>query len=207
MLLKVNATRMELLKLKRRGVLAKKGHKLLKDKLEELLRRFIELVKEYRGMRDKISEGLKQGYRNMIAASSAMGKDNMYIALLASKAEIDIDIKQKHILNLKVPDIEFELKGNVKSYGIVNTSVYLDLALDKFYAVFADMVKLAELEKSIYLVATEIEKTKRRVNALEYKLIPSIEDTIRFITMKLDERERSNIVRLMKIKSILEQQE
>ena len=183
MLLKVNATRMELLKLKRRGVLAKKGHKLLKDKLEELLRRFIELVKEYRGMRDKISEGLKEGYRNMIAASSAMGKDNMYIALLASKAEIDIDIKQKHILNLKVPDIEFELKGNVKSYGLVNTSVYLDFALDKFYAVFADMVKLAELEKSIYLVATEIEKTKRRVNALEYKLIPNIDISIPVILL------------------------
>lgn len=195
---------MELLRLKRRLILAKKGHKLLKDKLEELMRQFILNVNKFKGLRGNIQEMLKIGHFNFVKARGGVPKEYTDSALSVTDAKTELTLESAYVLNIQIPKLKIKVSGDIHSYGFKDTSVFLDKSLSSYREVFEDMIKLAELEKTIFLIAIEIDRTRRRVNALEYILIPNIEEAIRNISMKLDERERANLTRLMKIKEIIQ---
>lgn len=203
MLLEVNATRMELLRLKKRLALAKRGHKLLKDKEDELMRHFLDLVNKNRDLREKLETQLIVAFKNFLMARAVMDRESMEEAIMFPKQKIDLSVSTTSIMNLRVPRFELKSEGTVHSYGFVNTSAELDSALQIYSDLLPEMVKLAETESAVQLLADEIEKTRRRVNALEYVLIPNLEETIKYITMRLNEMERSNITRLMKIKEMV----
>jgi len=200
----VAATRMELMKLRKRYDVAVRGHRMLKDKLDELIRLFLELVEKNQGFRDKIEKKLLDALDSFVMARGRMNDAVLSQAVSFNTAEVGIQQTEKQILNLRVPLFEVIEKGDIYSYGFEDTSVSLDISFSAFREVLPDMVKLAELEKSIQLMAEEIETTRRRVNALEYIMIPNLEETIRYIRMKLEEREQSALTRLMKVKDIIQ---
>ena len=204
MLLEVNATRMELLRLKKRLVLARRGHKLLKDKEDELMRQFLDLVNKNRDLREKLEAQLIAASQNFLMARAVMDRESMEEAIMFPKQKLELSVSTASIMNLRVPRFELKSEGTVHSYGFVNTSAELDSALQVYSDLLPEMVKLAEAESAVQLLADEIEKTRRRVNALEYVLIPNLEETIRYITMRLNEMERSNLTRLMKIKEMVQ---
>lgn len=203
MKLDIPPTRMQLLRLKRRGVIARRGHKLLKDKQDELMRQILALISQIRDLRLKIEDELKRAFGYFYFASSKQAPKATDEALLATTKTIDIDYTTTRILNLKIPKFSETVSGGLIGYGFMTTSGDLDLALLKIDQLIAHLLELAELEKSLELLATEIEKTRRRVNALEYILIPSIDETIRFINLKLSEMERGDLTRLMRVKEIV----
>ena len=208
-LLNVKPTRMELTRLKKRLATATRGHKLLKDKQDELMRRFIENIRKNKELRLQVEKELEDALREFLLASAVMSPEFMEQAVLYPKENITVDIKKKNIMSVYVPVMTFirELEddeGSIYPYGFAQTSSELDDAISKLYKIMSKLLELAEIEKACQLMADEIEKTRRRVNALEYRTIPDLEETIRFIRMKLDESERSTIVRLMKVKDILE---
>jgi len=203
MRLDIPPTRMQLLRLKRRGVIAQRGHKLLKDKQDELMRQILDLVNRIRELRLKIEDELRSAFGYFYFASSKQTPKATDEALLATTKTIDIDYTVKRILNLKVPKFSRKISGGLIGYGFLSTSGDLDLALLKIDQLIIRLLELAELEKTIELLSTEIEKTRRRVNALEYILIPSIDETIKFINLKLSEIERGDLTRLMRVKDIV----
>jgi V/A-type H+-transporting ATPase subunit D len=203
MLLKVNPNRMELLRLKKRLVIAKRGHKLLKDKRDALIQEFIHLVKENKTIREELENKLMKGYIIFSNASSLMSKITLEETLMFPKAKSTIELTFKNIMGVNVPKYIFKFEGNIYAYSLFNTTPELDLALRNFYEILPLMLQLAELDKAVSLLANEIEKTRRRVNALEYILIPDLENTIKFITMKLDEMARSTTSAIMRIKEII----
>jgi len=203
MKLDIPPTRMQLLRLKRRGVIARRGHKLLKDKQDELMRKILELVNRIRDARLKIEDELRRAFGYFYFASSKQAPKATDEALLAKTKSIDIDYTTERILNLKIPKFTEKISGGLIGYGFMTTSGDLDLALLKIDQLIARLLELAELEKALELLATEIEKTRRRVNALEYILIPSIDETIKFINLKLSEIERGDLTRLMRVKEIV----
>jgi len=203
MKLDIPPTRMQLLRLKRRGVIARRGHKLLKDKQDELMRQILALVSKIKDLRLKIEEELKRAFGYFYFASSKQAPKATDEALLATTKTIDIDYVAERILNLKVPKFSRKISGGLIGYGFMTTSGDLDLALLKIDQLISRLLELAELEKTLELLATEIEKTRRRVNALEYILIPSIDETIKFINLKLSEMERGDLTRLMRVKEIV----
>ncbi len=203
MLTDINPTRMELLRLKKRLVLAQRGHKLLKDKRDELMRKLLEIIDEVKTLRLKIENEFYSILENFILGSAKVGPYQTEQALLIPAKKVSINISQKSIMNVKVPIFEKQVEGNIINYGFINTTGEIDLSLLKFDQFLEDLLDLAEKEKTVNLLANEIEETRRRVNALEYRLIPEIQETISFITMKLAENERSNTVRLMKVKEIV----
>ena len=203
MQLQVNATRMALLNYKRRLKIAKKGHKLLKDKLEELIRKFIALVKEYKEKRGDIENNLKNAYKKMFYAQIYMSRLDYNEFIYSSPVEANLNIKSKKIMNITVPEMEVEISGNLHSYSLTQSNVFLDDAVANYVELVKELLELSSLEKAIYLLAAEIEKTRRRVNCLEYILIPNFEDAIRYISMKLAERARSELTQLMKIKEMI----
>lgn len=203
----VNPTRMELTRLKKRLVTATRGHKLLKDKRDELMRQFMDIVRQNRVLRAKVEEGLTRAYAGMSVASAVMSPDFMEQALLYPSQSVSLTMDFKNIMSVQTPVYHFEQeqnnKGGIFPYGYVQTSGELDDAIQEFSDVFQDMLQLAQVEKTMQLLAQEIEKTRRRVNALEYVMIPEMKKNIKYITMKLDENERSNTVRLMKVKDMV----
>lgn len=203
----VNPTRMELTRLKKRLVTATRGHKLLKDKRDELMRQFMDIVRQNRVLRAKVEEGLTRAYAGMSVASAVMSPDFMEQALLYPSQSVSLTMDFKNIMSVQTPVYHFEQeqnnKGGIFPYGYVQTSGELDDAIQEFSDVFQDMLELAQVEKTMQLLAQEIEKTRRRVNALEYVMIPEMKKNIKYITMKLDENERSNTVRLMKVKDMV----
>lgn len=203
MRLNVNATRMELLKLRKRLAIAARGYKLLKDKLEELMRNVYSLVDEIRQMRKEVEDSLRRAFIRYALASAQRDPRATEIATSLPAARLAIEAGTRRILNVKVPTFKPKLTGRIRSYGFLETSGELDLALKALYSVLEKMVLLAEKEKALELLASEIERTRRRVNALEYVVIPNTEETISFITLKLSEMERSNLTRLMRIKEII----
>ena len=203
MLLKVNPNRMELLRLKKRLFVAKRGYKLLKDKRDALIQVFVRLAKESDTLREELEENLLKCYAFFSNASSLMSKLTLEETLMFPKAKSDIEVTFKNIMSVNVPQYKFKCEGKYYSYSLVDTAAELDSALQKFHDILPLMLKVAELDKSITLLANEIEKTRRRVNALEYVLIPDLEDTIKFITMKLDEVARSSNSAIMRIKEII----
>lgn len=203
----VNPTRMELTNLKRKLVTARRGHKLLKDKRDELMRQFLELVKENKVLREKVENGINKVNQHLTLASAAMSEESMSVALMMPFQKMNIDVKSKNVMSVTVPEFVPDFKsaseGDIYSYGYAFTSGDLDDAVKTLYKILPDMLRLAEVEKSCQLLSAEIEKTRRRVNALEHVIIPDYTDTIKYITMKLDENDRSTTTRLMKIKDMM----
>lgn len=203
----VNPTRMELTRQKRKLVTAKRGHKLLKDKRDELMRQFLELVRVNKQLRENVEAGLTGAAQNFALARSTMKDEVLDTALLAPSQEVTLEAGEKNVMSVMVPQFEIKTRSadesNIYSYGLAFTSSDLDGAVKSLADVLPDLLKLAEIEKSCQLMAAEIEKTRRRVNALEYVMIPDLQETIKFITMKLDENERSNQIRLMKVKDMM----
>jgi V/A-type H+-transporting ATPase subunit D len=205
MRIQVNPTRMELTKLKNQYAIAKRGHKLLKDKQDELIKKFIDMVKENKRLREEVERELENSMKSFIMARSQMSQQVLEESLMIPSARANISISKKNIMSVNVPEIEIsqEEGSNIYSYGLASTSAELDSAITILSGVLTNMIKLAEVEKGCQLMADEIEKTRRRVNALEYVMMPSLEETIKYITMKLDEDERANITRLMKVKELV----
>lgn len=204
---RVNPTRMELTRLKKKLVTAKRGHKLLKDKRDELMRRFLELVRENMALRERVEEGLKNANRNFVLAKAVMREETLNTALMAPLQSLSVEVGSQNVMSVDIPKFDYKTrtpgKNDIYSYGFAFTSGDLDFAVKSLADIFPDMLKLAEIEKSCQLMAAEIEKTRRRVNALEHMMIPETEESIRYITMKLDENERSTQVRLMKVKDMM----
>lgn len=203
MKLDVNPTRMEFLRLKKRTVLAKRGHSLLKDKQDELMRRLLELLKVLRELREKVERELEFAIKSFLFARSSMEPEEVEEAFLLPSKEITIDLEKRRLLNIEAPVFKEVVSGKIHCYGFATTSGELDLALLSLDKVIQEIIELAEKEKTLELIALEIGKTRRRVNALEYILIPSLEETVKYIQMKLSEMERSNLSRLMRIKEIV----
>jgi len=202
----INPTRMELTRLKGRLKTAVRGHKLLKDKRDEMMKQFLEIVRKNRALRQKVEEGLKQANAAFTVASAVMGPEMLEQALLYPKAGVELDVSFRNVMSVNVPVYDFRTTGDgaeIYPYGFAQTSGELDAALEAMQSVFRDMLELAEVEKSMQLLAQEIEKTRRRVNALEYVVIPETQRNIRYISMKLDENERGNTTRLMKVKDMV----
>ncbi len=205
--LRVNPTRMELTQMKRRLVVAKRGHKLLKDKRDELVRQFMERIRENQRLRRQMEQQLSQAFGAFAMARAVMEPLSLRQALMYPARRADIKVTRQNILSVRVPKIEVDqssLDRSVTPYGLAETSVQLDAALANMAEALPVLLQLAEVEKATSMLADEIEKTRRRVNALEYVMIPQFEETIRFITMKLDENERSNLTRLMKVKEMIQ---
>lgn len=203
MLLKVNPNRMELIRLKKRFVVAKRGYKLLKDKRDALIQVFVRLAKEGNVVREKLEENLLKCYAIFSNTSSLMSKLALEETLMLPKAKGGTEVSSKNIMSVSVPQYKLKCEGRYYSYGLIDTTAELDSALKKYHEILPLMLRVAELDKSITLLANEIEKTRRRVNALEYVIIPDLEETIKFITMKLDEMARSNTSAIMRIKEII----
>ena len=203
----VNPTRMELTRLKKKLVTATRGHKLLKDKRDELMRRFLELVKENKELRMKVEQKISDANKNFVLASAAMSDEVISAALLAPKQEVYLDIGEKNVMSVDIPVYDIKTRtpdpNDIYSYGYAFTSSELDDAVKSLADILPDMLKLAEIEKSCLMMASEIEKTRRRVNALEHVMIPDTQEKIRYITMKLDKNERSTQTRLMKVKDMM----
>ena len=203
--LNVNPTRMELTRLKTRLRTATRGHKLLKDKRDELMKQFLDVVRENRELRKKVEEGLERANAGFAAAGAVMSPQMLEQALMYPKASVSLDMTFQNIMSVDVPVYHFHTAAGAVGapYGFAQTSGELDDAVDALSEVFQDMLKLAQVEKTSQLLAQEIEKTRRRVNALEYVKIPQMQEAIKYITMKLDENERASTIRLMKVKDML----
>ncbi|MFH1684041.1 MAG: V-type ATP synthase subunit D [Candidatus Margulisiibacteriota bacterium] len=200
---RVNATRMELLRLRRRTVLAKKGHKLLKDKLDGLIQRLMAIVKAHRRLSSRLEDELIKVFQKLAISSAQTKPEVLYAAQLLSPCVTTINISLKNLMGVKIPKYELKTEGQAVSYGLAETSIELDSALRGFKDILDELVQLAEHNKTIQVVASHIIEIKRRVNALEYILIPELEQSVRYIKMKLSEMERSNTVTLLKIKDIV----
>ena len=206
--MRVNPTRMELTRIKRRLVTAKRGHKLLKDKRDEMVRQFILLVRENHALRKEVERELSAALSAFALARSVTEPELMEEALLYPARNVGVDMEVRSILSVHVPTLrvrEETMRETVLSYGLAETSAQLDGAIAGLAELLPKLIRLAEVERACDLLAEEIEKTRRRVNALEYVMIPQFEETIRFIAMKLDENERGNLTRLMKVKSMIEE--
>ncbi len=206
--MRVNPTRMELTRIKRRLVTAKRGHKLLKDKRDEMVRRFILLVRENQALRIETEKALAVALGNFALAKGVTEPILMEEALLYPARKAQIEMGMQSILSVPVPVIKVQeesMHETTLSYGLTETTAQLDNAIAGLAELLPKLIRLAEVEKSCDLLADEIEKTRRRVNALEYVMIPQFEETIRFITMKLDENERGSLTRLMKVKAMIQE--
>lgn len=203
----INPTRMQLKKLKRRLATATRGHKLLKDKNDELMKQFLNVVRENMRLRAAVEEKVSALHDHFTLAAAAMSPEFLSQALLLPKQTVSIDLEEKNIMSVRIPEYHFqtqdENEGTLLPYGTVNTSGELDDAVQAASDLLPDLLALAQAEKAASMMAAEIERTRRRVNALEHVLIPQYRDTIRYITMKLDENERGNITRLMKVKDMM----
>ena len=200
-------TRMELTRLKKKLVTARKGHKLLKDKRDELMRQFLIMVRENKELREQVEKGIAEANRGFALARSSMSDEAVRVAFMAPKQKVSLDVSYNNIMSVNVPVYTFQTRtsdtADMFSYGYAFTSADLDDAVTQLADVFPQMLKLAQTEKSCQLMAAEIEKTRRRVNALEHVMIPQLETDIKYISMKLDENERSSQIRLMKVKDMM----
>ena len=206
----VNPTRMELTRLKNKLRTARRGHKLLKDKRDELMRQFLILVRENKALRERVEAGIRACNRNFVLARAGMSAEALNVALMAPKQQVYLEASVKNTMSVEIPVFRYQTRtadaNDIYSYGFAFTSADLDSAVKSIADLLPDMLRLAECEKSCQLMAAEIEKTRRRVNALEHVMIPDTEETIKYITMKLDENERSSQTRLMKVKDMMLEQ-
>ena len=206
----VNPTRMELTRLKKKLVTATRGHKLLKDKRDELMRQFLDQVRENKTLREQVEAGIQAANKNFLLARAGMQDEVLNTALLAPKQRVSLDYTLENVMSVEIPKFTFHTrtpdKNDIFSYGFAFTSSDLDGAVQSLSDIFPAMLQLAEREKACQLMAAEIEKTRRRVNALEHVVIPQLQENIKYISMKLDENERSTQIRLMKVKDMMLQE-
>ena len=206
MRLNVNPTRQELIKLKRKLETAKRGHKLLKEKRDGLMKQFMSIIRQAKESRQKIEDRLAKGFLEFVFAAADMRKETLEEALAMPSKKISLETATKNVMSVYVPKFKYKEEGDFLCYSLKSTSADLDQSLKIFDDVLKDMIKLAEIEHSAKLLAAEIEKTRRRVNALEHILIPNTEETIKYISSKLNEQERGTIITLMKIKEVMDQE-
>ena len=206
----LNPTRMVLNQRKGRLKTATRGHKLLKDKRDELMRQFMDVVRRNQELRIKVEEGLTEAFAALSVASAVMSPEMLEQSLLYPRQSVELGMGFKNIMSVNVPVYDFRSKsadaGDIYPYGLAQTSGELDDAMTALSGVFEDMLELAQVEKTMQMLAQEIEKTRRRVNALEYVMIPELQADIKYITMKLEENENSTKVRLMKVKEMVLQE-
>ena len=207
----INPTRMELTRLKGRLKTAQRGHKLLKDKRDELMRQFLILLRQNQALRAKVEAGLESANAAFTVASAVMSPEVLEQDLLYPKQHVELEVQLQNVMSVYVPNYQFQAQttdlSDIYPYGFAQTSGELDDALANLASVFHDMLELAQVEKSVQLMAREIEKTRRRVNALEHVMIPDYLEKIRYISMKLDENERGATARLMKVKDMMLEEE
>ena len=205
--LNVNPTRMVMSKLKGQLKVAIKGHKLMKDKRDELMRIFLDLAREIKALREEVEPMLEEVYGSFSVARAVMTPEMLEEALMYPKQSVKLVAEEKNVMSIDVPSFDFEQEntqtGSVYPYGFATTSGELDKSIEKLSELFPKLLRLAGMEKEAMLIADEIEKTRRRVNALEYVKIPDYQETIKYIKMKLDENERGNQTRLMKVKDMI----
>ena len=208
--LNVNPTRMVMSKLKGQLKVAIKGHKLMKDKRDELMRIFLDLAREIKALREEVEPMLEEVYGSFSVARAVMTPEMLEEALMYPKQSVKLVASEKNVMSIDVPSFDFEQEntqtGSVYPYGFATTSGELDKSIEKLSILFPKLLQLAGMEKEAMLIADEIEKTRRRVNALEYVKIPNYKETIKYIKMKLDENERGNQTRLMKVKDMMLQE-
>jgi V/A-type H+-transporting ATPase subunit D len=207
----VNPTRMELSRLKKRLKTATRGHKLLKDKRDEMMRRFIDLVKKNKQLRETVEEELTKALSDFLLARAVMSSEVLEEAIMYPARQVEIETSTQNIMSVNVPVINYsEVDSEDESgypYSFPQTSAELDGAITTLSAVLPRLIELAAIEKTCQMLADEIEKTRRRVNALEYVMIPQLIETIKYISMKLDESDRSSRTRLMKVKEMIQKRE
>lgn len=206
-LLNVNPTRMALMDLKRRHKSSKRGHKLLKDKQDGLMQQFLLIIREAKDLRTEVEEQLGNVFRKFLMASAWMNENNLQNALSSPQAKIELEVETRSVMSVKIPSFTISKEGTIKSYGFAGTNALFDEAVEALEAVFEVLINLAQIEKQAEAMAIELETTRRRVNALEHKMIPDLEETIKFIKMKLDESERAGIIATMRIKASIEAQQ
>lgn len=206
-IMNVNPTRMQLTKLKKQLATAVRGHKMLKDKRDELMRRFIDLVQENKRLRDKIEREVAECNSHFVNASAVMSKQALDASLMSPKQQISVEVGSKNVMSVNIPEFNISTrtndKGDIFPYGFAFTSFELDDAVMSLNDILPDLIRLAEIEKSCEMMSAEIEKTRRRVNSLEHVMIPRYQETIKYISMKLEENDRSSRTRLMKVKDML----
>lgn len=206
-IMNVNPTRMQLSKLKKQLKTAVRGHKMLKDKRDELMRQFLDLVRENKELREKVEQQLKSCNNHFVNASAVMSKQALDASLMSPKQRVSVETSKKNIMSVDVPVFSSSTRtsddGDIFPYGFAFTSFELDDAVISLNNMLPDMIKLAQIEKSCELMSAEIEKTRRRVNSLEHVMIPRYQETIKYISMKLEENDRSSRTRLMKVKDML----
>ena len=200
-------TRMELSRIKDKLAVARKGHKLLKDKRDELMRQFLIMVRENMELRKHVEEGIRQANINFIVANAGMDAETLNPAVMAAKQKVTLGVSTKNVMSVNIPVFDVRTKTasetDIYSYGYAFTSSDLDGAIKSLADIRDDMILLAEKEKACKLMAAEIEKTRRRVNALEHVIIPEAQKNIKYISMKLEETARENTIRLIKVKDMV----
>lgn len=205
--LNVNPTRMVLTSLKKKLAVATRGHKLMKDKRDELMKQFLDLARQNKVLREDVERQLAEVYQNFAIASAVMSNAVLEEALMYPKQGVSLKVGNKNVMSVDVPVFEFitttDDETDIYPYGYATTSGELDRSIARLAQVFPTMLSLAAMENEASLLAQEIEKTRRRVNALEYVMIPQLQETIKYIKMKLDENERGNQTRLMKVKDMM----
>lgn len=201
--LNVNPTRMELLRLKKRIKTATRGHKLLKEKRDGLMKSFMEIIREANDLRDKVEKNLQGAFGEFMFASASMRKEAIHESLSVPSQTMKLSADTKNVMSVNIPRFTSEIDGDFLCYSLTSTSSELDSSLETFAEVLKDIIRLAEVEHSAYLLAEEIEKTRRRVNALEHVMIPDMEETAKFIKMKLAEQERASISSIMALEDVL----
>lgn len=203
----VKPTRMELLQLKKRKVLAERGHKLLKEKRDALISEFLSIAGDVKNVRREAEEQLTKAYQDLLAAQAVMGPGAVKEAALNAEQDVQVKMSSRNVMGVTVPLVEI---GKVertlirRGYGLTDTSAMLDDAGKKMELALSKIIKLAEIEETVRKLALEVEKTKRRVNALEYIVMPRLTATVKYIRMRLDEMERESFTRLKKIKAVLD---
>jgi len=207
-ILNVNPTRMELSNLKKRYKTATRGHKLLKDKRDEMMRQFVEFVRENKTLRENVEKELTKAMREFLMARAGLSQEALESAVLMPGRQVSLKVSKQNVMSVDVPVFDLQLgDGDIYPYGLLETTGELDEAVLMLNNAFKKMMELAQKEKACNMLADEIEKTRRRVNALEYVMIPDLEDTIKFIKMKLDENDRASRTRLMKVKDMMAQRQ
>lgn len=203
MILEVNPTRQELLRLRKRIVIAKRGHKLLKDKQDELMRQLLLMINDVKILRIEVEKLLAEAMKDFVIAKAGAEPGSVETALMLPRKKISLEVSERQIMNLKVPVFTKKVEGEIICYGFAQTSSELDSSLLSLEKVTENLLELAEKEKTVSMLADEVAKTRRRVNSLEFVFIPNLEETIKYIRQKLAEMERSNLTRLMKVKDIV----
>lgn len=206
-LLNVNPTRMALMELKRSTKSAQRGHKLLKDKQDGLMQQFLSIIRSAKDLRSKVEEEIGTAFHTFLLASAWLTDAQLENALSSPEATVSLEVETKSVMSVKIPFFTVHKEGNPRTYGFSGTNALLDEAIQAFDDLFETLIQLAQIEKQAESMAIELETTRRRVNALEHKMIPDLQETVKYIKMKLDESERAGIIATMRIKASLEAQE